>query len=509
MSEQYLLEMNEIVKSFPGVKALKGVTLKIRPGEIHGLVGENGAGKSTLMKCLMGIYKPDNGTILFNGKEIKNYSVRDAMNYGIAMIQQELSPVYHRSIMSNIFLGNEPKTNLGFIDWNRMKVESLEWLKKVEEDPTREMHELTIAKMRMVEVARALASDAKLLIMDEPTSALTTKEVKQLFTTMRKIKEMGNSIVFITHRLDEIFEVCDQITVFRDGESVGYVKPTEIDQNGLIQLMVGREIKNLYPKTECTKGEVALKVENLSMGHSFKDVSFEVRHGEILGVAGLVGAGRTEVIETIFGLHKKSSGKIFIEGKEVEINSSSDAFDNGMALLTEERRKDGIFPILDIRFNTTVANLKHYIRKSNLINHQAITADTKEYIKKLDVKTPSDKQLIQFLSGGNQQKVLISRLLLTEPKIIFLDEPTRGIDVGAKSEIHRLINDLAHQGISVVMVSSELPEIMGMSDRIMVMHEGKVTGILENKDINQSVIMEYASGIRDDFVPAETERVNA
>ncbi len=506
----YLLEMIAVEKHFPGVKALKGVDFRVKPMEIHALVGENGAGKSTLMKCLMGMYSPNGGEIYFNGEKIENYNVREAIDFGIVMIHQELSPVPDRTIMSNIFLGREPKTSLGLIDWKRMYKETQEWLEVVgvDDDPKTPMNKLTVAKTQMVEIARAISNDAKLIIMDEPTSALSTREVDHLFTIMNKLKEQGKSMIYISHKLDEIYEVTDRISVLRDGTYIGTEDTNKLELNEMIHMMVGREVTDMFPKTEGEIGDTVLQVTNLNAGPQVKDITFNVRKGEILGLAGLVGAGRTELVETVFGIRKKDSGKIILNGEEVNIKNSHDAIDHGFALLTEDRRHNGIFPILDINFNTTVANLNNYISPLGLIKKPKQNQDTKEYIEKINIRTPSAKQLIQNLSGGNQQKVLVARWLLTDPKIMILDEPTRGIDVGAKSEIHRLIDEMSHEGMCVIMISSELPEIMGMSDRIMVMHEGKVTGILENTpDLTQEVLMEYASGLKDDFIDSRTEEV--
>ncbi len=489
--------MKDIVKNFPGVQALRGVDLTVNYGEIHALMGENGAGKSTLMKCLIGIHPQTSGQIYFEGNLIENYSTSDALKMGIAMIHQELSPVEHRSIMENIWLGREPKNKLGLIDHKKMYEMSKEVLKLIDfnQDPKTHMSTLTVANMQMIEIAKALSYNAKLIIMDEPTSALTNKEIDQLFAIMRKLRESGKSIIYISHKLDEIFEITDKVTIYRDGTYIGSKVTSELETSELIKMMVGREVTEMFPKVICDIGDVKMEVKNLSCRNKFKDVSFNVRKGEILGIAGLVGAGRTEVIETIFGIRNKSEGQIFIDGKEVKINTPKDAKENRMALLTEDRRATGIIPMLSVFQNAIIANLKKYVRKNGLINHKEAIAETNEYVKAISIKTPSIYQRIENLSGGNQQKVLVARWLMTNPEVLFLDEPTRGIDVGAKSEIHRLITNLAGQGKSIVMVSSELPEIMGMSDRIMIMHEGKVTGIIENtKELTQEEIMSYATG---------------
>ncbi|MBR0600646.1 sugar ABC transporter ATP-binding protein [Sinanaerobacter chloroacetimidivorans] len=497
MEEKNILVMKDIVKTFPGVKALKGVDLNVKYGEIHALMGENGAGKSTLMKCLIGIHPPTSGQIYYEGQLIENYSTAEALKMGIAMIHQELSPVEHRSIMENIWLGREPKTKLGLVDHKKMYEMTKEVLKLIDfnEDPKTLMVNLTVAKMQMIEIAKALSYNAKLIIMDEPTSALTNKEIIQLFSIMRRLKENGKSIIYISHKLEEIYEICDRITVYRDGQYIGEGSTADMQVNELIKMMVGREVNEMFPKVACEIGEVKMEVKGLSYGKKFQDVSFDVRKGEILGIAGLVGAGRTEVIETIFGIREKSAGQIIIDGKEVKIQTPKDAKANKMALLTEDRRVTGIFPMLSVFQNVIIANLKKYIKKNGLLDHKTAIKDTNEFVDAIKIKTPSINQKIENLSGGNQQKVLVARWLLTSPEILFLDEPTRGIDVGAKSEIHRLITNLAGQGKSIIMVSSELPEVMGMSDRIMIMHEGKVTGIIENhKDLTQEEIMTYATG---------------
>lgn len=495
--EKDILVMKDIVKTFPGVKALKGVQLNVKYGEIHALMGENGAGKSTLMKTLIGIHPPTSGQIYFEGNLIENYSTADALKMGIAMIHQELSPVEHRSIMENIWLGREPKTKLGLIDHKKMYEMTKEVLKEIDfnEDPKTLMANLTVANVQMIEIAKALSYKAKLIIMDEPTSALTNKEIEQLFSIMRKLKENGKSIIYISHKLDEIYAITDKITVYRDGEYIGTGATKDIEISQLIKMMVGREVDEMFPKEICEIGDVKLEVKGLSCGSKFQNVSFNVRKGEILGIAGLVGAGRTEVIETIFGIRTKTDGQVYIDGKEVNIQTPRDAIANKMALLTEDRRSTGIFPMLTVFQNTIMANIKKYVRKNGLLNHKQAIDDTNEYVNAIKIKTPSIYQKIENLSGGNQQKVLVARWLLTDPEILFLDEPTRGIDVGAKSEIHRLITRLAGQGKSIIMVSSELPEVMGMSDRIVVMHEGKVTGIVENnKDLTQEELMRYATG---------------
>ncbi|MHC1771070.1 MAG: sugar ABC transporter ATP-binding protein [Flexilinea sp.] len=500
--EQYLLKMVNIEKNFPGVKALKGVNLNVGYGEVHALVGENGAGKSTLMKCLIGIYPPTAGEIYFNGEKIEHYSTAQALNMGISMIHQELSPVLYRPIMENLWLGREPVNRFGLVDHQEMYEKSVKVLKEIEldEDPRTLMVNLTVAKMQMVEIAKAISYDAKLIIMDEPSSALTEHEERQLFRIIRKLKAKGTSIVYISHRLAEIFEIADKVTVFRDGGNVGTEAIDNLTMDQIITMMIGRTMDEMYPKVPCEIGETILQVKNLSHKKYFKDVSFEVHKGEIFGIAGLVGAGRTEVIETIFGRRPKISGEVLVNGKHVEINSPGDGIANKMGFLTEDRRATGIFAVLGVDSNIAIPNYDQYLTKLGFVDDKAVTEGCNDYVDKIQIKTPSLKQAIQHLSGGNQQKVLMARWLMTGPDILLLDEPTRGIDVGAKAEIYKLITMLAGEGKCIVMVSSELPEIMGMSDRIMVMHEGKVTGILTNTpDLTQDKVMRYATGTEDDF----------
>ncbi|MDR1956032.1 MAG: sugar ABC transporter ATP-binding protein [Treponema sp.] len=501
MSGEYLLEMRNIVKTFPGVQALRGVNLQVRPGEIHALMGENGAGKSTLMKCIAGIYKPTEGTIFFDGAVREGYTPQEALKMGISMIHQELSPVLFRPIMENVWLGREPLGRFGLVDHKKMYDMTKEVLKEIEldEDPASPMANLTVAKMQMVEIAKAVSHNAKLIIMDEPTSALAEKEIKQLFIIMRKLKSQGKSVIFISHKLDEIYEITDRITIYRDGTYIGSENTRDITVDRLITMMVGRNVDELFPKVPCPIGDVRLEVKHLSNRKYFKDVSFTVRKGEIFGIAGLVGAGRSEVVETIFGMRPHTEGEIYINGEKVEIKKPEDAIAHGMAWLTEDRRRSGIFPMLTIHLNIAIATIPKYLNKIGIINRVALNKSCHEYVKKIQVKTPSLYQHVENLSGGNQQKVLVARWLMTDPEILFLDEPTRGIDVGTKSEIHRIITKLAGEGKSIVMISSELPEVMGMSDRIMVMHQGKVTGIVENrKDLTQEELMAYATNTADE-----------
>ena len=497
MGDEYVLETRGVRKVFPGVVALDGISLKFRPGTVHSLMGENGAGKSTLMKILSGMYKATEGTMLYKGVETVFEGPVEAIRLGIAMIHQELSPVPHRSVMENIWLGREPLIRgTPFVDHRKMQEATQKLLDDLELsiDPRIEMAKLTVAKMQMVEIAKAVSYNSEVLIMDEPTSSLTKGEVEQLFRIIRRLRERGKAIIYISHKMDEIFEISDEVSVLRDGHYVGTYPAQELSTDKLISLMVGRELNEMFPKVECPITDIKLKVENLSCQGAFSDVSFHVRRGEILGFAGLVGAGRTEVMETLFGIRPKSSGTVSIDGQPVRIASPADAIRNRMALLTEDRRLSGIFPMLDIKDNMVMAVLDRYRRRLGaFLNHGRIRDDCNDFREKIKIKTPSLEQKIMNLSGGNQQKVLVARWLLSEPDILILDEPTRGIDVGAKAEIHTLITNLAAKGKAIILVSSELPEILGMSDRIAVMREGQLTGIVDRHEASQEVIMRYAT----------------
>ena len=492
---EYVLEMIDVSKSFPGVQALKNVSFRLRPGTVHALMGENGAGKSTLMKCLIGLYQMNSGRILINGKEVHITNPLEASKHGISMIHQELSPVKERSVAENLYIGRQPVKAGVFIDHKKLYRLAGETLRNlgIDIDPYEKMGNLTVAKMQMVEIAKAVSQDASIIVMDEPTSSLTSTEVAQLFGMIRNLREKGVSIIYISHKMEEIFKICDDVTVFRDGQMVGTDSVCNMDVNKLIHLMVGRDLDAMFPKVNCPITDVVMEVRGLASGSRFSGVSFDLRKGEILGFAGLVGAGRTEVLETLFGLRMRTSGTIKIHGKEVHIHRPADALKYGIAMLTEDRRGTGIIPVSSVANNIVVANLKRYVKKTGFINHRKIASDARDYIRKIEIKTPSQDALVQDLSGGNQQKVLVARWLLTEPEILFVDEPTRGIDVGAKAEIHALITKMAGEGKAVIMVSSEMPEILGMCDRILVMHEGRQTGIIDRCDATQERIMEYAT----------------
>ena len=493
--QEVILRMQGIRKTFPGVVALDNVNLDVRSGTVHSLMGENGAGKSTLMKCLIGMYTPDEGTVELAGDIVRFKDTKDGLEHGISMIHQELSPVPEMMVAENIWLGREPRGRLGLLSPAAMfrKTRELfdEW--KIDIDPRARMKDLTVSKQQMVEIAKAISYDAKIIIMDEPTSAIPEREVAHLHGMIKRLTDFGVAIIYITHKMDEVFKISDDITVFRDGKHVGSYPAKELDRDKLIKLMVGRELTDLFPKEEAEIGEVVLSVQGLNRGAVVKDVSFELHRGEILGLAGLMGAGRTEVLETIFGIEKADSGEVVLNGKALRIKQPSDAIRAGMALLTEDRKLNGIMGVLSVRDNITAAALPRYSPRG-VLHVGEMRKDSEDQREKLRIKTPSLSQLIKNLSGGNQQKALISRWLLTVPDVLMIDEPTRGIDVGAKSEIHRLMSMLAQEGKAIIMVSSELPEVLGMSDRILVMHEGRISGELSREEANQESVMHLATG---------------
>ncbi|WP_313689799.1 MULTISPECIES: sugar ABC transporter ATP-binding protein [unclassified Pantoea] len=490
----FALEAEGISKFFPGVKALDNVSLRVKPGSVHALMGENGAGKSTLMKCLIGMYRPDKGTIRIKGEPVQFQDTMDALRSGISMIHQELNLVPHMTVAENIWLGREPM-KYGFVDHTLLNQQTQQLLNKlnIRLKADRMVGELSIAAQQMVEIAKAVSWNSDIVIMDEPTSALTETEVSHLFTIIRDLREQGKAIIYISHKMDEIFSITDEISIFRDGAWVGSNSTTQFTRQSLITQMVGRELTQLFPKFNNAIGEDVLTVRNLNSKGRFKDVSFTLRKGEILGVAGLVGAGRSEVMESLFGMESFDSGEVLIDGVPVKIDSPSTAIEKGMAFLTEDRKKSGLFLVLSVLENMSIVNMPDYIGKSGFVSHMKMAQDCMEQIRKLNIKTPTMDQIINNLSGGNQQKVLIARWLLAQPKILILDEPTRGIDVGAKAEIYRLISELANRGVAIIMVSSELPEILGMSDRVMVMHAGRITGILNKEEADQETILSLAS----------------
>lgn len=496
MADDYILRMTDIRKTFPGVVALDNVGLEVRPATVHALMGENGAGKSTLMKVLIGMYQADSGTIEFEGREVQVPDTRAGLGMGISMIHQELTPVPEMTVAENIFLGREPRGWFGLVSHARMTADAQAlfdtWNIRI--DPRAQMKFLSVAQSQMVEIAKAISYDARLIIMDEPTSAITEREVDHLHAMIAQLKKNGVAVIYITHKMDEVFKISDEVTVFRDGKRVDTLPADQLDRNRLISLMVGRELTHMFPKEPADIGEVVMSVRSLTGGPLVQDISFDVRRGEILGIAGLMGAGRTEVLETIFGIRPSERGEVFVEGKKVTIKQPMDAIDANIGLLTEDRKQSGIMGVLSVRDNMAVAALPKFTTKG-FIRTKAIDEACERERKALAVKTPSLEQAVQNLSGGNQQKVLISRWLLTEPEILMIDEPTRGIDVGAKSEIHRLMCKLAQTGKALIMVSSEMPEILGMSDRVLVMHEGRITGELSRDEATQERVMQLATGM--------------
>ncbi|SDN45721.1 sugar ABC transporter ATP-binding protein [Ensifer sp. YR511] len=492
---EYLLSAEGIRKEFPGVVALDDVEFKLKRGTVHALMGENGAGKSTLMKILAGIYTPDKGDVKLKGAEIRLKSPLDALENGIAMIHQELNLMPFMTVAENIWIRREPKNRFGFVDHGEMKRITARLFDrlKIKIDPEIEVRHLSVANRQMVEIAKAVSYESDVLIMDEPTSALTEREVAHLFEIIRDLREQGIGIVYITHKMNELFEIADEFSVFRDGKFIGTHASSDVTRDDIIRMMVGREITQMFPKEEVPIGDVVLSVKNLALDGVFRDVSFDVRAGEILGIAGLVGSGRSNVAETLFGVTPASSGAISIDGKTLSIDSPNKAIRNRMAFLTEDRKDTGCLLILDILENMQIAVLQDRFVKGGFVTEKQVTAACEEMSRKLRVKTPNLQERIENLSGGNQQKVLIGRWLLTNPRILILDEPTRGIDVGAKAEIHRLVTELARNGVAVIMISSEMPEVLGMSDRIMVMHEGRVTGFLDRAEATQIKVMELAA----------------
>ena len=500
MSE-FVLEMRGVCKSFPGVKALDHAQLKLRPGTVHALMGENGAGKSTLMKCMFGIYKMDEGEIYIDGEKTVISDPLEAWDKGISMVHQELQPIPARTIGENIFLGRYPmKKALGFIpvvDHDKMYEDTAKLLKRVrmDFDPKQKLGTLTVSQMQSVEIAKAVAGNCRVLILDEPTSSLTQNEVEALFRIVEDLKKEGVAIVYISHKMDEILRISDEVTIMRDGQYIGTWEAKDLTTDFIITKMVGRELTNLYPKRENVPGDVVFEVEDFTSinPRSFRHCSFNVRKGEILGVAGLVGAQRTELMEGLFGTRSHTSGTIRYQGKELKITRPKDASDHGIAMLTEDRRGSGIMGVLSVADNISVASLNKYVDYGFMLNTKKIDELVEENRRKMNIKTPSGKTLIQSLSGGNQQKVLIGRWLANDPDVLILDEPTRGIDVGAKYEIYCIIADLAKQGKSIIMISSEMGELIGMSDRIMVMCDGRITGFIDGKEANQENIMALAT----------------
>ncbi len=490
------LHMQSISKSFPGVRALQDVSFELAKGEIHALVGENGAGKSTLMKILTGAYVGDGGEILLNGKPVVINSPGDAQALGISMIHQELSLIPYLTVGQNIYLGREPRGRLpGIIDWPTLNKEAQALLDRlsVGVNATDLVEGLSIAQQQMVEVAKALSLNADIIAMDEPTSSLTDRETEVLFRVMGNLRDQGVALIYISHRLDEVFAITDRVTVLRDGQWIATLPTAELDEEKIVSMMVGRDLGELYPKKSGTTQGDVLTVTDLEDGDELRGVSFTLRRGEILGIAGLVGAGRTALAETLFGVRPATAGEIRMEGTPVRIKSPGDAMKLGLGLVPEDRKQQGLFLNMAVRENVTMSAM-HQVTTLGFVSNRRADSMAKEYVKRLDIRTPGIMQRVRNLSGGNQQKVVIARWLTLQPKVLMLDEPTRGIDVGAKAEIHGLMDQLAQQGVGVLMISSELPEVLGVADRILVMHEGRITGEFSRDEATQDAIMRAATG---------------
>ena len=496
MDQPALLEMRGITKEFPGVKALDGVDLTVRAGTVHALMGENGAGKSTLMKCLFGIYSKDGGTIRLDGKEVNFKNAKEALENGVAMVHQELNQALTRSVQDNLWLGRYPKVGGIMVSEGIMAKRTKEIFEQLEVtvNPKAIMSTLPVSQRQMVEIAKAVSYDSKIIVFDEPTSSLTEEEVEHLFRIINMLRDKGCGIIYISHKMDEILRISDDVTIMRDGTWVATKPAKDLTMEEIIRLMVGRELTNRFPPKTNKPGEVILDVEHMAGRYTrLKDASFQLRKGEVLGIAGLDGSGRTEVLENLFGAMTREGGHIRLHGKEIQNRSPKESIKNGFALLTEERRATGIFGIRDIKENTVISNLKGYLMGGVCLSDKKMREDTDWAIQAMHIKTPSQKTQIRSLPGGNQQKVIIGRWLLTKPEILLLDEPTRGIDVGAKYEIYQLIIDLANEGKGVIVVSSEMPELLGICDRILVMSGGQVAGEVDAKNTSQEEILTLAA----------------
>ncbi|MGV1060894.1 sugar ABC transporter ATP-binding protein [Clostridium perfringens] len=493
-----MLKMVGVSKSFPGVKALDNVSLMAYGGEVTALMGENGAGKSTLMKILSGVYKKDEGKIFIEGREVEVKGIKSAEEAGITIIHQELSVLNNLTVSENIFLGNEKHSKFtGRINKKLLDERSKMFLEQIgcDIDPNRLVSTLNVGEKQMIEIAKALTKNARIIIMDEPTTALTDVETENLFKVIENLRKKGIAIIYISHRMEEIFKICHRVEVLRDGKYAGSAEIKDIDNDKLIAMMVGRTIEDQFPYRDVKKGDLALEVKNLSCKEGVKGASFTLRQGEILGIAGLMGSGRTELAKTIFGEYKKTSGEISLNGSPININSISDAINNGICYLSEDRKKEGCILGMSVGENMTLCNLKKYENKFKSLDKKEEAKDIEYYIKKINIKTPNKEQFIKNLSGGNQQKVILAKWLMLSPEVLIIDEPTRGIDVGAKKEIYELLNELKASGKAIIMISSDLPEVLGISDRIMVMSEGRISGELNRDEVNQESIMKLAVGI--------------
>ena len=493
---KYILSIHGMSKSFGRNKVLNHIDLNVKPGSIMGLMGEIGAGKSTMMKCLFGTYQKDEGTIVLDGKEVNFSGPKDALENGVAMVHQELNQCLERNVIDNLFLGRYPKNSLGVVDEGRMKKEASDLFRKlgITVNLTQPMKKMSVSKRQMCEIAKAISYNSKVIVLDEPTSSLTAPEVAKLFKMMRQLKDQGISLIYISHKMDEIFEICDQISVLRDGSLVMTKDSKDTNMNELISAMVGRSLDNRFPPVDNTPGETILSVQNLSTKYAPKlqNISFDVKKGEIFGLYGLVGAGRTELLETIFGMRTRAAGNVIYDGKMMNFASPKDAMNHGFALITEERKANGLFLKADITFNTTIANMNHY--KSGLaLSHDDMVRATAEEIKVMHTKCMGPDDMIANLSGGNQQKVIFGKWLERSPNIFMMDDPTRGIDVGAKYEIYELIINMAKQGKTIIVVSSEMPEILGITNRIGVMSNGHLAGIVNTKETNQEELLKLSA----------------
>lgn len=496
VQDEFVLQMKDVCKSFSGVMVLNNVCLNVRPGSVHSLMGENGAGKSTLMKCLFGIYRQDSGEFHLKGQQYNFTDPKHALENGVSMVHQELNQVTKRTIIDNIWLGRYP-TKRGFVDEKKMYKDTKDLFKRlnIHLDPRIRLDRLSVSQRQMVEIAKAVSYDAKVIVLDEPTSSLTENEVHLLFEIIRVLKDQGVGVIYISHKMDEIFEISDEVTVLRDGAHIGTEFIENLTMDRIVNMMVGRDLEKRFPPKTNVPGEVHMSIRNLTTKYPplVHDVNFELRRGEILGVAGLVGAGRTEMLEAIFGNRTRLSGEVLIDGKRIDTGSPQKAIHNHFALLTEERRETGIYPVADITFNSTIANVQAYKNRFHWLSDAKMRKDTDLQIRNMRIKTPNRREKIRALSGGNQQKVIIGRWLLTNPDILLLDEPTRGIDVGAKYEIYQLIINLANSGKSVIMVSSEMPELLGVTNRILVMSNGYMSGIVDTETTTQAEIFTLAT----------------
>ncbi|ATM98339.1 ribose ABC transporter ATP-binding protein RbsA [Proteus sp. GOKU] len=490
-----LLELKDIDKSFPGVKALSGATLRIYPGRVMALVGENGAGKSTLMKVLTGIYKKDAGEVIYQGESCAFNGPKSSQEAGIGIIHQELNLIPELTIAENIFLGREFTRAFGAIDWKKMYAEADKLLARLNlaYSSHRLVSELSIGDQQMVEIAKVLSFGSKVIIMDEPTDALTDTETESLFSVIRELRDQGCGIVYISHRLKEIFEICDDVTVLRDGQFIGEKPVASLKEDTLIEMMVGRKLEDQYPRINIPQGKTKLNVINLS-GEDVHDVSFSLHESEILGISGLMGAGRTELMKIIYGALPKTNGTVELDGKPCQIKKPAEGLEQGIVYISEDRKRDGLVLGMSVKENMSLTALRYFSRGMGVLNHKEEQLTVGDFIKLFNIKTPSMDQTIGFLSGGNQQKVAIARGLMTRPKVLILDEPTRGVDVGAKKEIYQLINKFKQEGLSIILISSEMPEVMGMSDRILVMHEGRISGEFSAHNVTQEMLMAAAVG---------------